>query len=80
MGQNILDLLRQEHAKVLMQLGKLQQREIRDRAELFNQVNYPALKDGACNYGGSPCHIHTTLIPGSCWHRSAGWLTSGNDP
>ncbi len=38
MGQNILSLLRQEHAKMLMQLGELQQREIRDRAELFNQM------------------------------------------
>lgn len=38
MGQNILNLLRQEHAKMLMQLGELQQGEIRDRAELFNQM------------------------------------------
>ncbi|KUK61538.1 MAG: Hemerythrin HHE cation binding domain-containing protein [Methanoculleus marisnigri] len=38
MGQNILNLLRQEHAKMLMQLGELQQREIRDRAELFKEM------------------------------------------
>ncbi|MCK8519192.1 hemerythrin domain-containing protein [Methanoculleus sp. 7T] len=38
MGQNILDLLRREHAKVLSQLDELQRRGISDRAEKFNQM------------------------------------------
>jgi hypothetical protein len=36
MGQNILDLLRREHVKVLSQLDELQRRGISDRAEKFN--------------------------------------------
>lgn len=38
MGQNILDLLRREHAKVLSQLDELQRRGISDRAEKFNRM------------------------------------------
>ncbi len=38
MGQNILDLLRREHAKVLAELDELQRKGISDRAELFNQM------------------------------------------
>lgn len=38
MGQNILSLLRQEHAKVVAQLDELQQQGLRDRKELFNRM------------------------------------------
>ncbi|WP_292492165.1 hemerythrin domain-containing protein [Methanoculleus sp. 10] len=38
MGQNILDLLRREHAKVLAGLDELQRKGISDRAEKFNRM------------------------------------------
>ena len=38
MGQNILDLLRREHAKVLAGLDELQRKGISDRADKFNRM------------------------------------------